>query len=324
MSTFTPNRQPVGIPAGGQFALSAHAEPGITLTKPFEYDPEDVAIGILKDLRQLPVEWTRELYYETHKAVQAGETTYEAFLDGLIAKNHGGRCKKHEFDPFDTERYCRHCLTSFMVEARTDPKPLPSPRGVIPVRQVNHHLDSQELSYDYDEEFRVANTTSQMTGDERFEAAVRSMFKAPDTATVEVIQEETESGTEWTRETSTEITVKCDGREAKYEYMGSFMRALDQAEQNPEAMALRFMRATKAERPLLKGIAAVYLNKGEYSDPVPVFGKIRNVFSGGQEPSMDFLHLDGRQEYVRLNQIVAILETDQSSIYEEEASTDDN
>lgn len=31
MSTFTPNRQPVGIPAGGQFATHAHAEPTLNL-----------------------------------------------------------------------------------------------------------------------------------------------------------------------------------------------------------------------------------------------------------------------------------------------------
>jgi hypothetical protein len=310
-------RQPAGIPAGGQFASSAHAEPGITLTTPRKYDPEAVAKGILNDLRQIPESWTRELFYGTVNAVQAGETSYEEFLDGLLAKNHGGRCKKHEFDRFDTERYCHDCLTSLMVEARTNPKPLPVPRGVIPVRQENHRLTGQEIDSAYDEEFRVSNTTSKMTGDERFEAAVRRLFNAPANATVEVIQEETESGTDWTRETSTEITVKCDGRKAVYEYMGSFMKALDQAEQNPKAMALRFMRADSGERPLLNGIAAVYLHKSEYSDPVPVFGKIRNVFPGGSEPSMDFLHLDGRQEYLKFHRVVAILETDQSSEYDE-------
>jgi hypothetical protein len=315
-------RQPAGIPAGGQFATTAHAEPGITLTAPRGYDPEAVAKGILNDLRQIPESWTRELFYGTVNAVQAGETSYEEFLDGLLAKNHGGRCKKHEFDRFDTERYCNACHVSFMVEARTNPKPLPVPRGVIPVRQENYPLDEQQLSHDYDEEFRVSNTTTKMTGDERFEAAVRRLFKAPADATVEVIQEENESGTDWTRETSTEITVKCDGREAKYAYLGSLMKALDQAEQNPQAMALRFMRADSGERPLLNGIAAVYLHKSEYSDPVPVFGKIRNVFAGGSEPSMDFLHLDGRQEYLKFNRVVAILETDQSSEYNESGNNE--
>lgn len=303
----------------GTFSETYHPEGTVTLAAPAPrtYDPEDVAVGILEDLRQLPVEWTRELYFNTRKAVQAGETTYEEFLDGLLAKNHGGRCKRHEFDPFDTERYCHDCLTSFMVEARTNPKPLPTPRGVTPVRQEHHHLTGQELSSDYDDEFRIQHTTRKMSGDEQFEAAVRRLFKASDDAVVEVIEEETESGTEWTRETSTEITVKCGDRTATYEYMGSFMKALDQAEQDPQAMALRFMRATSGERPLLNGIAAVYLHKSEYSDPVPVFGKIRNVFAGGREPSMDFLHLDGRQEYLKFNRVVAILETDQSSDYDE-------
>jgi hypothetical protein len=100
------------------------------------------------------------------------------------------------------------------------------------------------------------------------------------------------------------------------------MQALDRAEQDPQAMALRFMQAARAERPLLHGIAAVYLSKGEYSDPVPVFGKIRNVFSG-HDASMDFLHTDGRQEYLRFNRVVAILETDQSSEYNESDDSDD-
>ncbi|HEX9229764.1 MAG TPA: hypothetical protein VF885_24465, partial [Arthrobacter sp.] len=46
--------------------------------------------------------------------------------------------------------------------------------------------------------------------------------------------------------------------------------------------------------------------------------KIRNVFLGGSEASMDFLHTDGRQEYLRFNQVVSILETDQSSEYNED------
>jgi hypothetical protein len=314
----TQARQPEGIPVGGQFAPDAHAEPSLALAAHRGYDPETVAKGILNDLRQIPEGWTRELFYGTVNAVQAGESSYEEFLDGLIANNRDGRCKRHEYSPrHSPEEYCNDCHVSFMVEARTNPKPLPVPRGVIPVRQENHHLDEQQLSYDYDEEFRVSNTTTKMTGDERFEAAVRRLFKAPADATVEVIQEETESGTDWTRETSTEITVKCDGREAVYQYMGSFMKALDQAEQNPKAMALRFIRADSGERPLLNGIAAVYLHKSEYSDPVPVFGKIRNVFAGGSDPSMDFLHLDGRQEYLKFNRVVAILETDQSSEYDE-------
>ncbi|QYF88502.1 hypothetical protein [Arthrobacter sp. PAMC25284] len=98
------------------------------------------------------------------------------------------------------------------------------------------------------------------------------------------------------------------------------MQALDRKDRNPEAMALRFMRAVDGERPLLQGVAAVYLDRGEYSDPAPVFGKIRNVFSG-HDASMDFLYLDGRQDFIHFNRVVAILETDQSSVYEED--TDD-
>ncbi|GAA4032646.1 hypothetical protein GCM10023063_14940 [Arthrobacter methylotrophus] len=314
------SRQPAGIPAGGQFAASAHSEPGISLGEPRRYDPEKVVTGILNDLRDIPERWTGELYYGTHKAIRAGETTFEKFLDGLIAKNHSGRCAFHEqSSDHSPERYCHDCHVAFMVEARTNPKPLPSPRGVVPGPPQQHHLIRQELRSDYDGDTRVEQTTSRMTGDEKFEAAIRRMFKAPADAPVEIIQEDYESGTDWTRELSTEITVKCDGREAVYEYMGSLMKALDGAEQNPQAMALRFMRATAGERPLLNGIAAVYLHNCEYGAPKPVFGKIRNVFSG-RDASMDFLHIDGRQEYLRFNRVVAILETDQSSEYIEKES----
>lgn len=315
-----PKRQPEGIPAGGQFAPETRAEPSVSLAAPPAppaYDPEKVAKGILDDLRDIPAAWTRDLFYATHTAARAGKVTFTEFLDGLVTTNRGGRCERHEHDDdHSPERYCRDCHVAFMVEARTNPKPLPSPRGVIPVRQQNHYLKSKKLSRDYDPATKVEVTTSKKSGDEKFEAAVRSLFDAPGDAVVEVIEEETEYGTDWTRESDTEITVKCGGREAVYEGMGDLMRALDRTEQNPEAMALRFMRATSGERPLLLGIAAVYLHKSEYSDPVPVFGKIRDVFSG-RDACMDFMHMDGRQEYLKFDRVVDILETDQSSNYDE-------
>lgn len=314
-------RQPQGIPVGGQFAATDHAEAGLNLAAPRRHDPDQVAKGILDDLRDIPEGWTRELFYGTYDAVRSGKTTFPDFLNSLVAKNHGGRCELHEHDPgHSPEEYCHDCHIAFMVEARTKPKPLPVPRGVIPVRPEHHHLEGQEISSEYDNDTRVEITVTKRTGDEQFEAAVRRLFKAPEDAVVEVIEEETESGTDWTRESSTEITVNCGDRRAIYESMGSFMRALDRAEQNPQAMALRFMHADSGERPLLSGIAAVYLSKGEYSDPRPVFGKIRNVFAGGSDPSMDFLHIDGRQEYLNFNRVVSILETDQSSEYIEKDS----
>ena len=61
--------------------------------------------------------------------------------------------------------------------------------------------------------------------------------------------------------------------------MGSFMSALDREEQDSEATALRFMRATRPERQLLNGIAAVYLSKGgEYAEPVPSRGRSATSF----------------------------------------------
>ena len=313
----TETRQPKGIPAGGQFAADNHAEPDLALAPARSYDPDEVAKGILADLRDIPERWTSELFYATHEAARARKVSFTEFLDGLIAKNRGGRCERHEHDAdHSPERTCRDCHIAFMVEARTNPKPLPVPRGVIPVRQQNHHLKSEQISSDYDPATKVDVTTSKKTGDEKFEAAVRGLFDAPDDAPVEIIQEDTEYGTDWTRETDTEITVKCGDRTATYSYLGALMQDLDRKDRNAEAMALRFMRAVDGERPLLLGTAAVYLDLGEYRDPEPVFGKIRNVFSG-RDACMDFLHLDGRQDYLQFDRVVAILETDQSSEYDE-------
>jgi hypothetical protein len=313
----TTNRVLRGVPEGGQFAPSAHAEPGITLAAERGYDPEAVAKGILADLRDIPERWTSELFYTTHQEARAGKVSFTEFLDGLIAKNRGGRCELHEHDASHSpEQRCRDCHVAFMVEARTNPKPLPSPRGIVPVRPTHHHLNREQISREYDPATKVENTRTKVSGDEKFEAAIRNLFGAPDDAPVEIVQADCEYGTDWTRESDTEITVKCGDREATYSYMGALMQDLDRKDRNPEAMALRFMQATVGERPLLLGTAAVYLDRGEHRDPEPVFGKIRNVFSG-HDASMDFLYLDGRQDYIHFNRVVAILETDQSSEYNE-------
>lgn len=320
MSARTQARQPEGIPTGGQFAPDAHTEPALVLAAPRGYDPEDVALGILEDLRKLPVEWTRELYYGTHKAVQDGETTYEEFLDGLIAKNHGGRCKRHEYDRFDTERYCHDCLTSLMVEARTNDKPLPVPLTAPPGPADRVYLDETDTSTEDFHSEHSSTTSTIMSGDEKFYAAVRRMYNAPADAPVEIVQEEWRDWQNYTEESGTTIKVNCDGKTHEFEGgLGELMRAMDkELHPEPREMALRFMRADSAKRPLLNGIAAVYLRNGDYGTPRPVFGKIRNVFLGGSEASMDFLHTDGRQEYLRFNQVVSILETDQSSEYNED------
>lgn len=119
---------------------SAHAEPGSDLVTPHSYDAEQVAEGILNDLRDIPESWTRELFYGAYEAVKAGKTTYPDFLDVLITKNRNGKYKHHEHNRFSNEKNSHDCHIAFMVEARTNPKPLLVPRGVIPVRQEHHHL----------------------------------------------------------------------------------------------------------------------------------------------------------------------------------------
>lgn len=293
----------------GTFSEVHHPEGTVALAAPPPpCDPEQVAKGILNDLRDIPEGWTRDLFYGTVNAVRAGKTTYPKFLDELIAKNHGGRCALHEHDPdHSPERYCHDCHVAFMVEARTNPKPLPIPRGVVPVRQPDHDLIKKTIAYDSDD--RSMFESSYLTGDEKFGAAVRRLFRAPDDAPVEVVMEHSDYWASHTEASSTEITVKCGDRKAIYSHMGSFMSALDRAEQDSLAMALRW----SGDQPQLSGIAAVYLASGD-ADPEPVFGKIRDVFPGDDnDPSMDFLHLDGRQEYLELNQVVTILETDQST-----------
>lgn len=311
-------RQPAGIPAGGQFAATSHAESDITLAQPPAYDPRTVARSILDDLRDTHTRWATVLAEKAIADMRAGKATHNTFLEGLMARNHGGKCSQHRSDTGFTAGSCRDCHVALMVEARTNPKPAPVPRGVVPARPSAYELESDHVSRDGDA--RGHTTITRKTGDEKFEAAVRRLFEAPDDAEVEVIQEDLEYGTDWTRETSSEITVRCGDREASYNYMGDLMRALDRRKDSPHAMALRFMQASTAERPLLQGVAAVYLQRNEHADPEPVFGTVQNVYADGSSPSMVFMHTNGRQEYIEFSEVVAILETDQSIVFDESSA----
>lgn len=159
--------------------------------------------------------------------------------------------------------------------------------------------------------------TTEMSGDEQFEAAVRRLFGAPADAKVTVVEEKYEDWSTYTGDYSTEIEVTCGDRKRTFDGLSDLTRELTRGPSSePVRMALRFMRAVDADRPLLQGPAAVYLDRG-YSAPAPVFGRVLNCYLHGRDRFMDFAHTDGRREYIHFNQVVAIQETDQSSIYEE-------
>ncbi|WP_427019391.1 hypothetical protein ACQCSX_22120 (plasmid) [Pseudarthrobacter sp. P1] len=317
----TAARQPAGIPAGGQFAATTHGESVLALGAGPGYDPEKVLAGILEEAHRSPLGSMGKFYWDTKNAFRSGSTTPEEVMGVLEGANHGGRCARHADDPSQSspERHCADCHLCVMVQARTRPAPAPVSYGVAPGRPQRHHLTAGTSTTDYDDDDEaVSTTTTVMAGDEKFAAAIRHLFRAPADAEVTVSKTEWEDNSQYTAESSTEIIITCDGLPATYADMGSLMRDLDRSTlPDPLEMAMRFMQASDAPRPLLHGMAAVYLDRGEYSAPEPVFGKILNVFSRDPRPFIEFMHRDGRKEYLKLDRIAAILETDQSGIYNE-------
>lgn len=313
---------PKGAPTGGQFAACDRPESEVSLPADTAQvlDSEKVMRRILDNIKAIPAVWAGDMYRSTHKSVSSGEKTWDEAMDELVATNNDGRCERHKDSPAQSspESYCNECHVAFMVEAQINPKPLPVPVGGAVGAQTNHHLKPTGTSETEYTSENSSHTKEGMTGDEKFQAAIRRMFGAPADADVAVITEEWSNWTEYTEEHENSIEVTCDGVSRKYDDMGALMRCLhNDQEDGPIAMALRFMRATEAKRPLLYGPAAVYLRTGPYSPPKPVFGKIHNVYSSGRHPQIDFMHPDGRREYLYINKIAAIRETDQSGIYHE-------
>lgn len=200
---------------------------------------------------------------------------------------------------------------------------MPRVYGVIPGKVASHSLVRGISSVDTDEAAGLETTTTNLSGDQAFNACVCRLLEVPEGSEVTVTETTAEDYSQYTREYDTELTVAAAGRSSSYPDMAALMRAFDVSTRpDPKEMALRFMRANSAARPLLYGTAAVFLDKGPYADPVPVYGKISNVFDQQRHAEIDFLHRDGRREYLRLDRIKAILETDQSGAYPEPAGTD--
>lgn len=304
--------------SNGRFSEQAQSEPtGVALGA--GHDPvsvvHDVLVTIERDRTHLF--WFRLGFV---KSLEEGEKTHRAVFQEMLEANHGGRCSRHKDEEakHSPERYCDDCHLAFIVEARINPKPEPVPVSEPPVRPGRHFLRrGEQLGYE-DLGHSQSKTTSAMSGDEKFHAAARALLDAPADAEVKVEMEEWQDWSTYTGESSTSITVTAGDKSASFEHMGALMKALDQAER-PDVitMAMRFMQAVDAPRPLLHGPAAVYLNRGEYQTPEPVFGKVLNVFSQQRDPQILFIHMDGRKEFIYTQQILTIEETDQSAVYEE-------
>lgn len=314
MATTDPTRVSAGVPAGGQYTERSHGEPSVSLQP--GTDPHQQVDGIYAALRSQHSDMTtsvaKELLaiYRKHGA--------DAALEEAKTYSHGGRCKFHADRSASALGWCIECKIAYAVDAWTNPAPTPTPYGVQPGPEKQHRLTTFDTSVEDDEESSVRYETSGMSGDEKFEAAVRNLFSSPGAAPVTVFLKQETDYSQYTEEHTEEVEVQCGDATATFSDLGHLMTELDRAERpSAESMALRFMRAVSAERPLLQGVAAVYLAKG-YGAPEPVFGQVLQVFSGGRQ-QIHLLHTDGRSEYISMSRIAAILETDQSSIYEEPA-----
>ncbi|MCU6480173.1 hypothetical protein [Arthrobacter sp. A2-55] len=257
---------------------------------------------------------------EIRKVIKEGGDPV-AELEKLAKENVGGRCHTHAGEPAQSspDSWCKQCQCAFVIDGTLNPRPTPTVYGIPPRQPKTHHLARKQLvQVDDPENEHVTTTTTDLSGDKVFADAVRKAFKAPARTKVTVTEEMWEDFTNYTVESGTEITVQCGKTTATYSDLGMLMRALDAAERPSTLdMARRFMRAADAPRPLLYGIAAVYMRGAGYSAPKPVFGKIHNVFSQGLNPSFEFMSTDGQRSYIEFSRVAAILETSDSGEYDE-------
>lgn len=297
----------------GRFTTTTHGDPGLTLGN--TPDPEKVVTTVF-DVIGTATGVGCHFVRERKQALAAGEMTTEEVFAEMAAINHGGSCQRHKGDNIGfTASYCEKCRIAMALEYIINPGPEPVPLGGPPRRGPRHSLRTGELlSEDWNEDLGTNTTTHAMTGDEKFEAAIRTMLGSPANAKVTVTDMTTESG-DYTKDYDTRITVKAGRKSATFEGMGELMRKLDEkAEDGPVEMALRLMRATKARRPLLSGPAAIY-RRHSHSSPKAEFAHITQVYSSGEQ-TIQVLYLDGRVDYISARTIVAITETDQTQTWD--------
>lgn len=312
-----PKRQPQGVRAGGQFAEEIRSPSAVSLPAPASSpDAREAMNGIVAAVQSHSGQRARELQR------LLASTSALSLLAELDTENHRGRCSNHADEPaHSTTSWCSNCVLAQSVEHQLRPAPEPRVYGAIPGKVPSHHLVRGSSSVDTDESAGLETTTTTLSGDKAFNAGVCLLLEVPEGSEVTVTKTTSEDYSHYTSEYETEITVAAAGRSASYPDLGALMRAFDASSRpDPKEMALRFMRAKSAARPLLHGTAAVFLDKGPYSDPEPVYGHISNVFDRQSRAEIEFLHRDGRREYLHLDRIKAILETDQSGIYPEPAS----
>lgn len=200
----------------------------------------------------------------------------------------------------------------------------PAVIGDPPRARASHHLQHGQPSEATDRAASTTTTSTPLSGDEKFNAAIRSLLGAPEDAPVSVEMDEHRN---WyhphTEEFATVITVIAGDKKKRFDDLGELMRELTQAEdsyfgdkweqsEQVKEMALRFTRSPEVEGPLT-GTAAVYIEEDDLVDPTPVFGEILALRTEYLNEQIDFRHLDGREETIDMDRIAAILATDQST-----------
>ena len=300
------NRQPDGIPAGGQYAVTTRRTATLAL------DPAASATVVLADVAELLSEGIGE---ELKARLEAEDP--EALLAEMEAENVDGRCPEDAGRPADSlTAWCPKCVRAQALEHRLRPTPPPAVYGVIPPGVPNYRLEKlTDPAFDSD----THTTTTVMSGEDSFNKAARALLDVGDDAPISVTEAVTDHSPQWwTANFSTEITVSSAGRSATYPDLGALMRAVD-AGTRPEVeeTALRFCQSPVVRHPLLDGTAAVCLWAGDGTEAEVLYGRILMVHRLGESSTVAILLRDGSRRDVPMEAISAILETEETLVVPE-------
>lgn len=298
------NRQPDGIPVGGQYAATNHRPAGLDL------DPAAPAAVVLADVAELLGEGIGE---ELKARLETEDP--EELLAEMEAENVNGRCPQDAGNTAFNPAWCPQCVRAQALEYRIRPTPDPAVYGVIPPGVPNYRLEKlDEPSFDPE----THTTTTVLDGEDSFNKAARALLDVGDDAPVSVTEAVTDMTPQWwTCNFATEITVSSGDRSATYPDLGALMRAVD-AGTRPEVeeTALRFCQSPGVQHPLLDGTAAVCLWAEDGGGAEVLYGRILMVhMTGGHSVAM--LLRDGSQRDVPMEDISAILETAETVVLPE-------
>lgn len=300
------NRQPGGIPAGGQYAAATRHPADLDL------DPAASSAGVLTDVAERLGEGIGE-----DLAARLETEDPEALLAEMEAENIDGRCPEDAGKPADSlTAWCPKCVRAQALEHRLRPVPAPAVYGVIPPGVPNYRLEKlTEPAFDSD----THTKTTVLGAEDAFNQATRALLGVSGDTPVSITESVTDHSPQWwTANLSTTITVSSGDRSATYPDLGALMRAVD-AGTRPEVeeTALRFCQSPGVRHPLLDGTAAVCLWAGDGTETEVLYGRILMVHRFGESSTVAMLLRDGSRRDVPMEAISAILETEETLVVPE-------